>query len=231
MNLDFSISQKINFYSRPCGRGDAIRGSFRPQQDISTHAPAGGATRARWQTTARLQNFYSRPCGRGDARRTASRPSRRTISTHAPAGGATGRISTTKSKRNLFLLTPLREGRRRTSRCERHCTSRFLLTPLREGRRKLIRERTGKKKYFYSRPCGRGDCEGGRMQGNLGLFLLTPLREGRLRFVCDCCHDLTISTHAPAGGATSREQSQSSAGVFLLTPLREGRRQFSTSPS
>ena len=55
----------------------------------------------------------------------------------------------------------------------------FLLTPLREGRRSPERRNTGFLPYFYSRPCGRGDaCE---MQAAVAavLFLLTPLREGR----------------------------------------------------
>ena len=78
-----------NFYSRPCGRGDASEpdefvayyiSTHAPAGGatvlllvflldvltISTHAPAGGATRAPWPTTARSRNFYSRPCGRGD---------------------------------------------------------------------------------------------------------------------------------------------------------------------
>ncbi len=57
-----------HFYSRPCGRGD-LAGGFQQGYpwNISTHAPAGGATHS------------------GTAFRGASAP----ISTHAPAGGAT----------------------------------------------------------------------------------------------------------------------------------------------
>ena len=56
----------------------------------------------------------------------------------------------------------------------------FLLTPLREGRRRCGCIRTFPLN-FYSRPCGRGDgiiaeCEEQGIQ-----FLLTPLREGRLK--------------------------------------------------
>ena len=99
----------------------------------------------------------------------------------------------------------------------------FLLTPLREGRRS-IRQAARPTAYFYSRPCGRGD--GGRRSRNVSTevtFLLTPLREGRLAgFVAVCVSgnfysrpcgrgdkkawnaskNLIISTHAPAGGAT-----------------------------
>ena len=56
--------------------------------------------------------------------------------------------------------------------------------------------------YFYSRPCGRGD------------FTL----------ILNVEKSVFISTHAPAGGATSQRRSRGirRAG-FLLTPLREGR--------
>ena len=56
----------------------------------------------------------------------------------------------------------------------------FLLTPLREGRPDWQPLRTGRL-YFYSRPCGRGD------------VIATP----------NAAVLATISTHAPAGGATS----------------------------
>ena len=35
--------------------------------EISTHAPAGGATFASFAASSCAVNFYSRPCGRGDA--------------------------------------------------------------------------------------------------------------------------------------------------------------------
>ena len=55
-------------------------------------------------------------------------------------------------------------------------------------------------------------------------FLLTPLREGRPIDYNDFFRDKTISTHAPAGGATSAGTYPTSGFTFLLTPLREGRR-------
>ena len=121
----------------------------------------------------------------------------------------------------LFLLTPLREGRRGWYACPvLHC-------------------------HFYSRPCGRGDSLTAKRWRGCCLFLLTPLREGRLvlfygvRRVDDfysrpcgrgdtICWpqtaQLNISTHAPAGGATSCSTGATKSGKFLLTPLREGRR-------
>ena len=99
------------FYSRPCGRGDKISVNGLAVDAISTHAPAGGAT-------------IHIPERNGVVRR---------ISTHAPAGGATtvGRV--------LFICFE------------------FLLTPLREGRRKRCKHRCAALLHFYSRPCGRGD--------------------------------------------------------------------------
>ena len=124
------------------------------------------------------------------------------ISTHAPAGGATVR-SAALYVHGAFLLTPLREGRRYESLRARQAAY-----------------------YFYSRPCGRGD-----ISFTLGLipntrFLLTPLREGRLGSMLPASAKVTkflltplregrrtgsayhrdpgcISTHAPAGGATT----------------------------
>ena len=78
--------------------------------NISTHAPAGGATRTSRKTRGRRAHFYSRPCGRGDM----VPPQLMRV----PA---------------LFLLTPLREGRPYLL-SENTKFFLFLLTPLREGR-------------------------------------------------------------------------------------------------
>ena len=100
-----------NFYSRPCGRGDFYNVTVEelevlflltplregrqipgelipPETDISTHAPAGGATEIPYSKATVVEK----------------------ISTHAPAGGATVRLAAI-GRRPLFLLTPLREGR------------------------------------------------------------------------------------------------------------------------
>ncbi len=79
------------------------------------------------------------------------------ISTHAPAGGATRFRPNGNGCRKLFLLTPLREGRRPRPSAPPACSV-FLLTPLREGRR-----------------------SGSPELPTRSQFLLTPLREGRHR--------------------------------------------------
>ena len=145
------------------------------------------------------------------------------ISTHAPAGGATKRRCWRQSLALSFLLTPLREGRPiRRPLCA--SSARFLLTPLREGRRKW-RRRRNEQENFYSRPCGRGDEFDGKKYTAYEAFLLTPLREGRpltrrrsraaipyfysrpcgrgdSRRLFSSANTSSISTHAPAGGAT-----------------------------
>ena len=173
---------------------------------ISTHAPAGGATVA---GRLQIRNWE--------------------ISTHAPAGGATGDHAW-RTAQNRFLLTPLREGRRKggfvdaqDKRISTHApaggatreaqstaqAAQFLLTPLREGRPRCS--------FFLFGP---------------KRFLLTPLREGRPFVRIHGRPSQSISTHAPAGGATQHLTAGGlSPGQFLLTPLREGRQQFSTSPS
>ena len=76
---------------------------------------------------------------------------------------------------------------------------------------------------FYSRPCGRGDGRRSSTTSISALFLLTPLREWRPLFRGGLRRPPAISTHAPAGGATSKRRKVSRTCQFLLTPLREGR--------
>ena len=214
----------IAFLLTPLREGRLIGGAAHfIRKEISTHAPAGGATRRH------LYNYE-------DA----------AISTHAPAGGATFAQAKLAEAEKEFLLTPLREGRRHgdgdAAGADRYFYSRpcgrsddylntgllsvseFLLTPLREGRPKRRRHVFGLADDFYSRPCGRGDCTNTVQHRAL----------------------TAISTHAPAGGATQKAWSTptdftnfysrpcgrgdtgattllTAARQFLLTPLREGR--------
>ena len=213
---------------------------------ISTHAPAGGATRAQRPSWRAGAHFYSRPCGRGDWPADASAP--RAFS--------------------LFLLTPLREGRRAIKRFAPP-ESLFLLTPLREGRRaaRCHRRRGGKISthapaggatrtksetagccscHFYSRPCGRGDPRPDARAEPRALFLLTPLREGRQAgagargrtrdhfYSRPCgrgdwsgrpCHQSRGNFYSrPCGrGDVCVQIVEGTDSLFLLTPLREGR--------
>ena len=124
---------------------------------------------------------------------------------------------------NIFLLTPLREGRRHTPPDIDNNVSISTHAPAGGATQLPLRFLTSSY-YFYSRPCGRGDQKpevrtirryisthapaGGATSTFLLLildlrrFLLTPLREGRLINLRDLAVHHVISTHAPAGGAT-----------------------------
>ena len=124
-----------------------------------------------------------------------------------------------------FLLTPLREGRHSSNVCICHALG-FLLTPLREGRRNRSVPGSTLILDFYSRPCGRGDKDHGRLPpGSAGDFYSRPCGRGdqtasvaklgyqpisthapaggATTLLCVLAHPATISTHAPAGGATN----------------------------
>ena len=190
---------------------------------ISTHAPAGGATNRRTQPAARQSISTHAPAG-GATRRDWKKNGSRIISTHAPAGGATLAV--------ILFCFPLRS---------------FLLTPLREGRPDLSILLWRMPVISTHAPAG--GATGVALSANAlrEVFLLTPLREGRPRrglnprnvgvyFYSRPCGrgdrrglnprnvGVCISTHAPAGGATANA-SLLTLGIFqfLLTPLREGR--------
>ena len=126
-------------------------------------------------------DFYSRPCGRGDL-----------ISV---------RLCITSSQK--FLLTPLREGRLSCIGSGNHADHYFYSRPCGRGDADRPHFRVYRD-YFYSRPCGRGDM---KFRFYLFLFLirflLTPLREGRRCRADHLPQVRHISTHAPAGGATT----------------------------
>ena len=155
--MDRVTHVRVNFYSRPCGRGD-----------IQLQ-----------QRSLRRVNFYSRPCGRGDEALPTVDYTIRVISTHAPAGGATVLVLMHAFETSEFLLTPLREGRRevRGSLCRE--TLDFYSRPCGRGDRKPIHILCIFSRNFYSRPCGRGDLEAAFVDNKIIAFLLTPLREGR----------------------------------------------------
>ena len=125
---------------------------------ISTHAPAGGATAPPASAAPPRFHFYSRPCGRGDYivhHKRALTP----ISTHAPAGGATSRSRCCHRSPRYFYSRPCGRGDV-IRRLILITTSVFLLTPLREGRRSPCMATSTSSSHFYSRPCGRGDQRG-----------------------------------------------------------------------
>ena len=189
-----------NFYSRPCGRGDWI---FRPSSvslsEISTHAPAGGAT---------LRLHLAGAEG--------------AISTHAPAGGAT-QLCVSRVIAFAFLLTPLREGRLDHVRQLVGAETISTHAPAGGATRRHNRNRNVAPISTHA-PAGGATPQldaaseigiisthapaGGATIKTIAcgtaqkVFLLTPLREGRPGGMWRKRHGTTISTHAPAGGAT-----------------------------
>ena len=79
------------------------------------------------------------------------------ISTHAPAGGATLTATFALSMLVLFLLTPLREGRRPFCRVCHKAPGYFYSRPCGRGDSRGTRAMAQPSINFYSRPCGRGD--------------------------------------------------------------------------
>ena len=147
----------LNFYSRPCGRGDYDRQRAGDgQETISTHAPAGGATLTGCKMLLIFLISTHAPAGgaTGVSRRRQQIAHR--ISTHAPAGGATLHACQGPGFLSYFYSRPCGRGDVAAISFPISCAV-FLLTPLREGRRMdLIRPSTSDM-YFSSRPCGRGD--------------------------------------------------------------------------
>ena len=196
----------LYFYSRPCGRGDPAGtpdapqlgrlflltplregrhqhpGKQRESGRISTHAPAGGATYfTHWEMNTERMISTHAPAGGATGRAMYGVIKSEFISTHAPAGGATSR-HWRSNYAGQFLLTPLREGRPRATTPRSIVPAKFLLTPLREGRPSHSCMGWRNKKYFYSRPCGRGDgrSEGQKMQA--GYFYSRPCGRGDCNF-------------------------------------------------
>ena len=78
----------------------------------------------------------------------------------------------------------------------------FLLTPLREGRPKPSPAEQ-RRKYFYSRPCGRGDRKHRTRQAVWAISTHAPAGGATCENRAAIAQVRYISTHAPAGGATA----------------------------
>ena len=192
-------SERKNFNSRPCGRGDfADEDKVKRPLTISIHAPAGGATRRSQLHRSGHKNFNSRPCGRGDQtvkRLAVEQP----ISIHAPAGGATHARRRRGDDLDISIHAPAggaTQGRLVVVVVAQpisiHAPAGGATCNGNQGQLCAT--------YFNSRPCGRGDGK--------------PLCKWQIK---------VISIHAPAGGATGQVIQQVVADVFQFTPLREGR--------
>ena len=170
-------------------------------QNISTHAPAGGATRSTDAPSSGLRIFLLTPLREG-----------RLFPTSANTAA------------EVFLLTPLREGRPRLASNGRFCAAISTHAPAGGAtggkRMQLLRGRIS-----THAPAG-GATWFPVVASSTFSFLLTPLREGRRTAPSLFRSPPLISTHAPAGGATGLPpHPRDHHRRFLLTPLREGRRE------
>ena len=167
---------------------------------ISTHAPAGGATRSRRRDDHNCLRFLLTPLREGRQLGRDINPDKLRISTHAPAGGATLQFHA-KQAQLAFLLTPLREGRQnnafryflpfsisthapaggatRRESCFRQSEYPISTHAPAGGATRSSSPARQAQIYFYSRPCGRGDDSYAVSLNFVYPFLLTPLREGR----------------------------------------------------
>ncbi len=248
--LQAAIIQKAveDFYSRPCGRGDRAARTGTPAVTRFLLTPLREGRRCRVRSRPRIvAHFYSRPCGRGDWPSSREWAATIDISTHAPAGGATFAFSSDWDGLTKFLLTPLREGRPPPSkrrRCRRNISTHAPAggaTKIMQFQYKLVffnfysrpcgrgdsihGVQLLRRKYFYSRPCGRGDLNfEAAAVGAWHNFYSRPCGRGDDLPVLLRTAVIQISTHAPAGGATTSPTSRASASSpnFYSRPCGRG---------
>ena len=174
--LQCSRNSAGGFNSRPRMGGDHAISSSKIVIVVSTHAPAWGATTSSASTSPQY-SFNSRPRMGGDGY--IRFPLKYyAVSTHAPAWGATWRRRETAPK-GVFQLTPPHGGRRPRWK-SRSTLPGFQLTPPHGGRRRKPSPNSVRR-CFNSRP---------RMGGDIEPVTLKDL--------------ISVSTHAPAWGATRR---------------------------
>ena len=209
---------------RPCR--DAGRAAAGPP--ISTHAPAGGATIPELIKMYSLTQFLLTPLREGRLLRRDCGRTRSPISTHAPAGGATAANNMLRHNEEISTHAPAGGATKSEKRIRRDGLLHFYSRPCGRGDEQSILMQAGLRAYFYSRPCGRGDY--GYVDGLTGAnchFYSRPCGRGDLQRPDHDVVQRRISTHAPAGGATSaKNMITTKTRLFLLTPLREGRHYY-----
>ena len=215
--------QAVNFYSRPCERGDFSSASASPLPPNFYSRPCERGDGRLYCDFCIGFYFYSRPCERGDWNEAVRMIVLHPISTHAPARGATRRRDVPAQRPNDFYSRPCERGDHR-SRKRSKGANRFLLTLLREGRRSR-RRAARPHPYFYSRPCERGDdMLGKRFWNGTTISTHAPARGATILRADDLCHRCIHFYSRPCerGDQPLRALRADGAG-FLLTPLREGR--------
>ncbi len=186
---------------------------------VSTHAPAWGATASPPLLSRHLSRFNSRPRMGGDKFKPAASVFV-AVSTHAPAWGATGQP--VRSRNTLpFQLTPPHGGRRRPPRAAHPPPPGFNSRPRMggDGGARGIPLRRGVSTHAPAW----GATSSSQMVTTAKQFQLTPPHGGRLRHRRAGLRRQPVSTHAPAWGATMVDRPPGFRYQFQLTPPHGGR--------
>ena len=188
------------FNSRPCVRGDQIRGCIDVAERLFQFTPLCEGRRV-LAVRKRLcgSNFNSRPCVRGDL-----------------GGSNTGALEC------QFQFTPLCEGRHYTKFCY-FCQKYFNSRPCVRG--DILRFlRRVQSRYFNSRPCVRGDSATDSTATVITLFQFTPLCEGRpFRSASTSSPIFHFNSRPCVRGDGFTDSATAIDTLFQFTPLCEGR--------
>ena len=172
----------LYFYSRPCGRGDPAGTPDAPQLGrLFLLTPLREGRRDPGKLSGRLRHISTHAPAGGATQKAAGHRPEIQISTHAPAGGATRSIRTALPLLTLFLLTPLREGRHAGQGANYWSVGISTHAPAGGATQRPYRSSlpTG---HFYSRPCGRGDHTGAAECAAGGHFYSRPCGRGDCNF-------------------------------------------------
>ncbi len=159
---------------------------------ISTHAPAGGATRRSIGISPAREISTHAPAG-GATLQFYAKQAQLAISTHAPAGGATN-CPITSNPCIIFLLTPLREGRQ--------------VRPLADY---------VSVKISTHAPAGGATAAVFLFQPGQHISTHAPAGGATEDEIAGLRCGFIISTHAPAGGATSWPDPEQSASTYFYS--------------
>ena len=169
-----------NFYSRPCGRGDNIITLSMQTGQSFLLTPLREGRRGKGALIASFSQFLLTPLREGRLLPGGRIPGVDHISTHAPAGGATFEQLDNRDTFQLISTHAPAGG----------------ATPY-SMRLHVIEA------HFYSRPCGRGDCENRAAIAQVRYISTHAPAGGATNVSATLDGKTSISTHAPAGGATS----------------------------
>ena len=201
---EWSVIKSVSdadFYSRPCGRGDGFENvNTNGTVEISTHAPAGGATQPLEFRPRFGVSFLLTPLREGRQATTQEAHLAEIISTHAPAGGATQRKRGKQVRKKISTHAPA--GGATKDDHAGAAEHQHISTHAPAGGATYDQGNANPCSYdFYSRPCGRGDGNRPEIQDRKRISTHAPAG-GATKTSDTKAVAITISTHAPAGGAT-----------------------------